>query len=143
MSNNSLETCYVVFSMCDRFKCCINTCLTNSSPHWSHLYGFATDGLSRLPGESVFPSVEDRFTPSLLGLMCTFSLKIQDLPEHAPNCKIHLLNGLFPLTDSDSDTNSCTMQDFSIGSDSDSDPLIEMNVIGTEICPWDGDPSLK
>ena len=34
--------------------------------------------------------------------------------------------GLFPLTD--------------IGSDSDSDPLIEMHVIGMEIGPWDGDP---
>ena len=45
--------------------------------------------------------------------------------------------GLFPLpdTDSASDTESCTMQDFFIGSDSDSDPLIEMYVIGTEICP--------
>ena len=31
------------------------------------------------------------------------------------------------------------MQDFSTGSDSDSDPLIEMYGIGTEICPWDGD----
>ena len=38
---------------------------------------------------------------------------------------------------------SCTMQDFSTGSDSDSDPLIEMYGIGMEICPWDGDPSLK
>ena len=48
-------------------------------------------------------------------------------------------NGLFPLpeVDSDSDTNtdSCTMQDFSTGFYSDSDPLIEMYVIGTEICP--------
>ena len=46
-------------------------------------------------------------------------------------------NGLFPLPDSDlnSDTDSCTTQDFSIGSDSDSDPLIEMYVIRTEICP--------
>ena len=35
------------------------------------------------------------------------------------------------------------MQDFSIGLDSDSDPLIEMYVIGTEICPRDGDLSLK
>ena len=35
------------------------------------------------------------------------------------------------------------MQNFSTGSDSDSDPLIEMYVIGTEICPWDRDPSLK
>ena len=56
-------------------------------------------------------------------------------------------NGLYPLPDSDSDldsdTESCTMQDFSIGLDLDSDPLIEMYVIGTEICPWDGDPSLK
>ena len=53
--------------------------------------------------------------------------------------------GLFPLTDSDSDsdTDSCTMQDFSIGSDSDSDALIEMYVIGMEICPWDGDLSQK
>ena len=56
-------------------------------------------------------------------------------------------NGLFPLLDSDSDSNSdtesCTMQDFTIGSDSDSDPLTEMYVIGTEICLWDGDLSLK
>ena len=48
-------------------------------------------------------------------------------------------NGLFPLpdldSDSDSDTDSCTVQDFSIGSDLDSDPLIEMYVIGTEIYP--------
>ena len=47
-------------------------------------------------------------------------------------------NVLFPLpnldSDSDSDTDSCTMHDFSIGSDSDSDPLIEMHVKGTEIC---------
>ena len=35
------------------------------------------------------------------------------------------------------------MQDFSIGSDWESDPLIEMYVIGTEICPWGRDPSLK
>ena len=28
------------------------------------------------------------------------------------------------------------MQDFSICSDSDSDPLIEMYGIGMEICPW-------
>ena len=38
-------------------------------------------------------------------------------------------NGLFPLpaTDSDlyTDTDSCILQNFSIGSDSDSDPLIE------------------
>ena len=48
--------------------------------------------------------------------------------------------GLFPLpdldSDSDSDMDSCTMQDFSIGLDSDTpDPLIEMYVIGMEICP--------
>ena len=49
--------------------------------------------------------------------------------------------GLFPLPDSDSDTDSCTLQDFSIGSDSD--PLIEMFVIGMEIYPWDRDPFLK
>ena len=48
-------------------------------------------------------------------------------------------NGLFTLAgpDSDpySDSDSCTMQKFHIGSDSDSDPLIEMYVVGTEICP--------
>ena len=33
--------------------------------------------------------------------------------------------------------------DFSIRSDLDSNPLIQMYVIGTEICPWDGDLSLK
>ena len=32
---------------------------------------------------------------------------------------------------------------FSTGLDSDSDTLIGMYVIGTEICHWDGDPSLK
>ena len=57
-------------------------------------------------------------------------------------CKIHVRNGLFPLPNSDSDsdsaTDSCTMQDFSIGSDSDSDPLIEMYVIGMKICPQNG-----
>ena len=39
------------------------------------------------------------------------------------------------------DMDSCTMQDFSIGSDLDSDLLIEMYVIGMEICPWDRDLS--
>ena len=54
---------------------------------------------------------------------------------------ILLLNGygLFTLADPDSDpyldSDSCTMQKFHIGSDSDSDPLIEMYVVGTEICP--------
>ena len=38
---------------------------------------------------------------------------------------------------------SCTMQKFHIGSDSDSDLLIEMYVVGTEIFPWDRDLSLK
>ena len=56
-------------------------------------------------------------------------------------------NGLFSLPesdlDSDSEMDSCTRQNFSTGSDSDSDPLIEMYVIGMEICPWDRDPSLK
>ena len=33
--------------------------------------------------------------------------------------------------------------DFSIDSDSDSDPLIEMYVMGMEICSWDGDMSLR
>ena len=57
-------------------------------------------------------------------------------------------NGLFSLADPDSDpysdSDSCTMQKFHIGSDSDSDPLIEMYVVvGTEICLWDRDLSLK
>ena len=56
-------------------------------------------------------------------------------------------NGLFPRqeadSNSDTDTDSCTMQDFSTGLDSDSDPLTERYVIGIEICPWDRDPSLK
>ena len=34
-----------------------------------------------------------------------------------------------------SNSDSCAMQKFHIGSDSDSDPLIEMYVVGTEICP--------
>ena len=72
-------------------------------------------------------------------------------------CKIHVRNGLFPLpnsdsdSDSDSDTDSCTMQDFSIGSDSDSDPVIEMYVnmeersvpiLGT-VPIWERDPNLS
>ena len=54
-------------------------------------------------------------------------------------------NGLFTLPDPDSDpysdSDSCTMQKFHIGSDPDSDPLIEMygigwrSVPGTDICP--------
>ena len=56
---------------------------------------------------------------------------------------IYCSNGLFPLLDSDLDMDSCTMQHFSIGSDSGSDPLIEMYVIETEICPWESDLSLK
>ena len=32
----------------------------------------------------------------------------------------------------------CTMQKFHIGSDSESDPLIEMHVPGTEISPSNG-----
>ena len=52
---------------------------------------------------------------------------------------------LFPLSESDSDPNlemdSCTMQKCSIRSDLDS--VIEMYVIGTEVCPWHRDPSLK
>ena len=56
-------------------------------------------------------------------------------------------NGLFTLVDQDSDPysdlDSCTMQKFHIGSDSDSDPLIEMYVVGTEICPRERDLSLK
>ena len=31
---------------------------------------------------------------------------------------------------------------FALVSDSDSEPLIELYVIGMEICSWDGDPSL-
>ena len=42
-------------------------------------------------------------------------------------------NGLFTLPDPDSDY--CTMEKFHIGSDSDYDPLIEIYVVGTEICP--------
>ena len=41
--------------------------------------------------------------------------------------------GLFTLQDPDLD--SCTMQKFHIGSDPDSDPLIGMYGIGTDICP--------
>ena len=41
---------------------------------------------------------------------------------------------LFPLPETDSDSDSCTVQDFSTGSDSDSDSLIEMHGIGMEIC---------
>ena len=52
---------------------------------------------------------------------------------------LSLSYGLFPLpnsdSDSDSDMDSCTKQEFSIGSDLDSDHLIEMYVIVTEICP--------
>ena len=53
--------------------------------------------------------------------------------------------GLFTLpdSDSDSDSDSCTMQKFHIGSDLDSDPLIKVYGIGTDICPWDGYLSLK
>ena len=54
-------------------------------------------------------------------------------------------NDFFPLPNSDSDSDldmdSCAMQDFSIGLDSD--PVIEMYVIMTKICPWEGDLSLK
>ena len=52
---------------------------------------------------------------------------------------ILLSNGLFTLPDPDSDpypdSDSCTIQKFHIDSDSDSDPLIEMYAVGTEICP--------
>ena len=55
--------------------------------------------------------------------------------------------GLFilPGPDSDrySDLDSCTMQKFHIGSDPDSDPLIEMYGIGMDICPRDRYLSLK
>ena len=62
--------------------------------------------------------------------------------------------GLFPLPDSDSDSDSdshmdsYTIQDFSIGSDSNSDPLIEMYVwrsvpkMGT-VPIWERDPNLN
>ena len=63
------------------------------------------------------------------------------------NSLIDLFNGSFTLLDPDSDpysdSDSCTMQKIHIGSDSDSDPLIEMYVVGTEICPWDRDLYLK
>ena len=48
------------------------------------------------------------------------------------NCTINIGGLGF---DSDLDSDSCTMQDFSIGSDSDFDPLIGMYVIGVGICP--------
>ena len=32
---------------------------------------------------------------------------------------------------------------FSTGTETDSNPLIQMYGIGMEICPWDRDPSLK
>ena len=48
-----------------------------------------------------------------------------------------------PDSDPYSDSDFCTMQKFHIGSDSDSDPLIEMYVVGTKICPWDRDMSPK
>ena len=55
--------------------------------------------------------------------------------------------GLFTLPDPDSDpfsdSDSCTMQKFHIGSDPDSDPLIEMYGIGTDICSQDRYLSLK
>ena len=58
-----------------------------------------------------------------------------------------LTNGSFTLADPDSepysDSDSCTMQKFHIGSDPDSDPLIEMYGIGMDICPWDRYLSLK
>ena len=58
--------------------------------------------------------------------------------QHCPNVDTDSY-GLFPLpvsdSISDSDKDSCTMQDFSIGSDSDSYSLIEIYVIGMEICP--------
>ena len=50
-----------------------------------------------------------------------------------------------PESDSgpDSETDTYTMQNFSTGLDFDTDPLIKMNVIGMEICPWDRYLSLK
>ena len=60
---------------------------------------------------------------------------------------IRVFNGLFTLPDPDSDhysdSDSCTMQKFHIGLDPDSDPLIDMYGIGTDICPQDGYLSLK
>ena len=43
---------------------------------------------------------------------------------------------ILPDSDSESGLDSCTMQDFPIGLDSDSYPLIEMYVIEMEICPY-------
>ena len=63
-----------------------------------------------------------------------------------PQCagqNLELVYGFVPLPETDSDSDSCTVQDFSTGSDLDSDPLIQMYGIGMEICPWDGDLSLK
>ena len=62
-------------------------------------------------------------------------ISIQVLQE----TKTHKDTSLFTLPDPDSDpysdSDSYTMQKFHIGSDSDSDPQIEMYVVGTEICP--------
>ena len=67
------------------------------------------------------------------------------MPSHFLGFPVRVGTLLCPTLDSDSDSDkdSCNMQDFPIGSDSDSDPLIEMYVKGTEICPWNGDLSLK
>ena len=55
---------------------------------------------------------------------------------------IHIY-GLFTLSNPDSDSDYCPIQKFPIGSDLDSDPLIEMYGIGRDICPRDGYLSLK
>ena len=48
-----------------------------------------------------------------------------DLQVSSSSTRSTKLSGLFTLLDSDSDSDYCTMQKFPIGSDSDSDPLIE------------------
>ena len=81
--------------------------------------------------------------------LCSVNVVLDSLWTHQKRCRFHSninetlhLNGLFTLPDPDSDpysdSDSCTMQKFHIGSDPDSDPLIEMYGIGTDICPRDG-----
>ena len=81
------------------------------------------------------------FTPSDSVTVTATNVKLTDkmgmqpilpitLPVKKINGAAHQCNGLLTLPDPDtdpySDSDCCTMQKFHIGSDSDSDPLIEM-----------------